>query len=133
MTQLLTRLDQVLHFFAQAAQRGQKQAVSTEADANDPLKDQYGDSELVQSQDSTKRKWSRVESLNKDSKDTQVGKIEMQLTASLLQQLLQLTRFIYSGVDTQVLLRGRVATVRGKGKSAFLVLRQRTATVQVSL
>ena len=32
----------------------------------------------------------------------------------------------------QVLLRGRVATVRGKGKSAFLVLRQRTATVQVS-
>jgi hypothetical protein len=31
----------------------------------------------------------------------------------------------------QVLVRGRVHTVRGKGKSAFLVLRQRTATVQV--
>lgn len=83
-----------MHFFAQAAQRGQKQAVSTEADASDPLKDQYGDSELVQSQNITKRKWSRVESLNKDSKDAQVGKIDMQLTASLLQHLLQLTRFI---------------------------------------
>lgn len=36
-------------------------------------------------------------------------------------------------LDMQVLLRGRVATVRGKGKSAFLVLRQRTATVQVGV
>lgn len=34
-------------------------------------------------------------------------------------------------VCLQVLLRGRVATVRGKGKSCFIVLRQRTATVQV--
>ncbi len=34
-------------------------------------------------------------------------------------------------VRLQVLLRGRVATVRGKGKSCFIVLRQRTATVQV--
>lgn len=33
----------------------------------------------------------------------------------------------------QVLLRGRVHTVRGKGKSAFIVLRQRTATVQVGM
>ena len=33
----------------------------------------------------------------------------------------------------QVLLRGRVATVRGKGKSCFIVLRQRTATIQVLL
>ena len=31
----------------------------------------------------------------------------------------------------QVLLRGRVHTVRGKGKSCFLVLRQRTSTIQV--
>ena len=30
----------------------------------------------------------------------------------------------------QVLVRGRVHTVRGKGKTAFLVIRQRTATVQ---
>lgn len=88
---------------ANAAQRGQKQAVPTEADANDPLKDQYGDSELVQSQNKTKRTWTRVESLAKDSE------------------------------DAQVLLRGRVSTVRGKGKSAFIVLRQRTATVQLVL
>ena len=60
----------------QAAQRGQKQAVSTEADANDPLKDQYGDSEPVQSQSITKRTWTRVESLSKDSKDAQVGESE---------------------------------------------------------
>ena len=32
----------------------------------------------------------------------------------------------------QVLLRGRVHTVRGKGKSCFIVLRQARATVQVS-
>jgi hypothetical protein len=31
----------------------------------------------------------------------------------------------------QVLVRARVHNTRGKGKSAFLVLRQRTATVQV--
>lgn len=35
-------------------------------------------------------------------------------------------------VHLQVLLRGRVATVRGKGKSCFIVLRQRIATVQVN-
>ena len=32
-----------------------------------------------------------------------------------------------------VLVRARVHTVRGKGKSAFLVLRQATATVQAAL
>lgn len=58
---------------SQAAQRGQKQAVPTEADANDPLKDQYGDSELVQSQNKTRRTWTRVDTLAKDSKDAQVG------------------------------------------------------------
>ena len=31
----------------------------------------------------------------------------------------------------QVLLRGRAHTVRGKGKSGFIVLRQRTQTIQV--
>ena len=71
---------------AQAAQRGQKQAVPTEADANDPLKEQYGDAELVQSQSITKRRWSRVESLNKDLKDAQVGEIETQPTALVQQQ-----------------------------------------------
>jgi aspartyl-tRNA synthetase len=36
-------------------------------------------------------------------------------------------------VHLQVLLRGRVHTVRGKGKSAFLVLRQQSATVQCAM
>ena len=35
-------------------------------------------------------------------------------------------------IARQVLVRARVHTVRGKGKSAFVVLRQRTATVQAS-
>jgi aspartyl/asparaginyl-tRNA synthetase len=34
-------------------------------------------------------------------------------------------------VCAQVLVRGRLYTVRGKGKSAFLMIRLRTATVQV--
>jgi len=33
-------------------------------------------------------------------------------------------------VNETVTLRGRVHNVRGKGKSAFLILRQQTATVQ---
>ncbi|KAL3148286.1 hypothetical protein ABBQ38_013752 [Trebouxia sp. C0009 RCD-2024] len=88
---------------ANAAARGQKQAAPTQPDENDPLKDQYGDAQLVQSQATTERKWTRVEALNKDLE------------------------------NQQVLLRGRVATVRGKGKSCFIVLRQRTATIQVVL
>ncbi|DBA72743.1 TPA: hypothetical protein ACH3X2_010137 [Trebouxia sp. C0005] len=88
---------------ANAAARGQKQAAPTQPDENDPLKDKYGDAERIQSQHITKRKWTRVEALDKS-------------------------------VENQtVLLRGRVATVRGKGKSCFIVLRQRIATVQVVL
>lgn len=37
------------------------------------------------------------------------------------------------GLSVQVLVRARVHTVRGKGKSAFVVLRQRMATVQVGV
>lgn len=88
---------------ANAAARGQKQAAPTQPDENDPLKDKYGDAERIQSQQITKRKWTRVEALDK------------------------------SAENQTVLLRGRVATVRGKGKSCFIVLRQRTATVQVVL
>ena len=112
----------------QAAQRGQKQSVSTEADANDPLKDQYGDSELIQSQQVTKRQWTRVEGLNSSLKDAQVGESETIfcfVTANAALHVPSCSALL------QVLLRGRVATVRGKGKSAFLVLRQRTATAQV--
>eukprot|EP00887_Chlorella_sp_A99_P003958 scaffold11.g3958.t1 len=88
---------------ARAAQRGQKQAVSTEADPDDPLKDHYGDTALVQSAVVSGRAWTDVPAL----------------TPALAGQ--------------RVLVRGRVHTVRGKGKSAFLVLRQQTATVQAVL
>lgn len=88
---------------ARAAQRGQKQAAPTQADPNDPLKDHYGDSERVQSQIITGRKWTDV----------------LQLSPQLKGE--------------KVLVRARVHAVRGKGKSAFLVLRQQTATVQAVL
>ena len=38
-----------------------------------------------------------------------------------------------SFVNREVLIRGRIHNVRGKGKSAFIVLRQQTATVQVTM
>ena len=56
----------------QAAARGQKQAAPTQPDENDPLKEQYGDTQLVQSQTTTGRKWTRVEALNKDLENEQV-------------------------------------------------------------
>lgn len=49
----------------QAAARGQKQAAPTQPDENDPLKDKYGDAERIQSQQITKRRWTRVEALDK--------------------------------------------------------------------
>lgn len=87
----------------QAAQRGQKQAPTTEPDADDPLASHYGDTELVQSVAQTGRTW------------TDVGALTPELAGQA------------------VLVRARVHTVRGKGKSAFLVLRQATATVQATL
>lgn len=84
-----------------AAQRGQKAAIITEADPTDPLKDCYGDFKLVQSTEITGKNWTSVRELSEDLK------------------------------GQTVLLRGRIHAVRGKGKSCFLVLRQRTATVQV--
>lgn len=47
----------------QAALRGQKQAVSNEANPSDPLRESYGDSELVQSVAVTEREWVDVSSL----------------------------------------------------------------------
>lgn len=69
----------------------------------DPLKHLYGDAPLVQSQPVTGRKWTRVDALNA----TKIGQ--------------------------EVLLRGRIHNVRGKGKSAFIVLRQQTSNVQITL
>jgi len=83
-----------------AQQRGVKQAAPTQADPDDPLQDHYGDVAMVQSATVTDRKWTKVEDLSPD--------IEGQ----------------------KVLVRARLHAVRGKGKSAFLVLRQRTATAQ---
>ena len=67
---------------------------------SDPLAHKYGDAPLVQSQAVTGRVWTRVESVD----ESMVGKT--------------------------VLVRGRVHAVRGKGKGAFLVLRQAHATLQ---
>jgi aspartyl-tRNA synthetase len=68
---------------------------------DDPLSGNYGDVALVQSESISGRTWTRV------------------------------AEFCDSHVGQRVLVRGRVHTVRGKGKSAFLILRQGTSTLQV--
>lgn len=78
----------------------QKQEAPTQPDPNDPLKEQYGDLPLIQSQEITGRVWTAAGDLDSASE----GKT--------------------------VLVRGRVHAVRGKGKSCFLVLRAKTATLQ---
>lgn len=87
----------------QAKQQQQKQKVVVQPDENDPLKDRYGDSPMVQSECITGRVWVDVGSLESDK------------------------------LGSTALVRGRVHAVRGKGKSCFLVLRHRTATVQAVL
>jgi aspartyl-tRNA synthetase len=87
---------------AAAAQRGVKQAAPTAADPDDPLKEKYGDPPLVQSRAVSGATWSRLADLTPE------------LATS----------------GPTVLVRARLAAVRGKGKSAFLVLRQRTETLQ---
>mmetsp|Transcript_16109 Transcript_16109/g.40393 ORF Transcript_16109/g.40393 Transcript_16109/m.40393 type:complete len:549 (-) Transcript_16109:228-1874(-) len=84
-------------------QRGQKAAAMTAPEEDDPLADKYGDAPRVQSVAVTGRVWTDVSALSPELK------------------------------DTTVLLRGRVHTVRGKGKSAFLVLRQQSSTVQCAM
>jgi len=74
------------------------------SDDNDPLKGTaYGDLRMVQSVCVTERKWTKVEELSEDK------------------------------IGTSVLLRARVHNVRSKGKSAFVVLRERVSTVQCTL
>ena len=70
---------------------------------DDPLAAQYGDTPLVQSQAVTGRVWTRLAQLTPDR------------------------------AGQAVLVRGRVHAVRGKGKSAFLILRQGTSTLQVRI
>ncbi|KAK3244061.1 hypothetical protein CYMTET_46314, partial [Cymbomonas tetramitiformis] len=86
---------------AKADAMAAEQAAARAAEENDPLKASYGDAPRVQSSEISGKVWTRVEDIDENS----VGKT--------------------------VLLRGRVHNVRGKGKSAFLVIRQSTATVQV--
>lgn len=86
-----------------AAQRGVKQAPPTQADPSDPLREHYGDLPLVQSQAISGRTWTELYEA-------------------------------HAGMEgQQVLVRGRVHAVRGKGKSAFLILRKGTATLQAVL
>lgn len=88
---------------AKASMRGVKQAAMTQPEEDDPLKANYGDMEMIQSKTSNTKVFIRVEDLTPDMK------------------------------GQKVLIRSRVHAVRGKGKSAFLVLRQRTATMQAVL
>ena len=72
-------------------------------DENDPLKGRYGDAEMIQSKTISGRQWTPVRKLDLTMKDQQVW------------------------------VRARVQTVRGKGKSAFLVLRSESFTAQALL
>lgn len=88
---------------AKSAMRGVKQAVMTAPEPDDPLASKYGDLEMVQSKTFGTQTYTRIDKLDE------------------------------SLVGSKVLVRSRVHAVRGKGKSAFLVLRQRTATAQAVL
>ncbi|KAK9867718.1 hypothetical protein WJX84_001068 [Apatococcus fuscideae] len=81
----------------------QKAEVPTQSDPSDPLHEKYGDPPLIQSRAVTGRKWTNI----------------LSLTPAL--------------ADQEVLVRGNINAVRGKGNSAFLVLRQGTATAQAIL
>lgn len=87
----------------QAAEAARKLALTTQPDPEDPLKDNYGDPPMVQSRERTDKVWTPVNELNSS----------------------------YAG--KKVLVRARLHAVRGKGKSAFVILRQQTATAQAVL
>lgn len=85
------------------AQWTQKAVPIDQADPDDPLKEKYGDAPLIQSQGLTQRRWTHV----------------TDLTPAL--------------VGETVNIRARLHMVTGKGKSAFVILRQQTATAQAVL
>lgn len=120
----------------QAASRGQKQGSVTEADPSDPLASQYGDVELVQSQTISGSVWTTVERLTPSLEGTPV-RIVVEGWPGDVTQLCRWIGVYQANVRRlpllQVLVRARVQTVRGKGKSAFIVLRQELATVQAVL
>jgi len=81
--------------------KAEKAALQKQAqEVVDPLADKYGDAAMIRSSEITDTKYVRVEDMDETL------------------------------VDGTVNVRARVHTVRGKGKTAFIVLRQRTSTVQ---
>ena len=86
-----------------AANAAKQAAQASSVDENDPLKHRYGDAEMIQSKNISGKTWTTVRDLDLTKK------------------------------DQEVLVRARVQAVRGKGKSAFLVLRSESFTVQAIL
>lgn len=86
---------------ARAAARQAQQSAASGPAEDDPLKDKFGDLPRIQSNPLSGKVW------------TKLGDLDASLA------------------EKPVLVRGRVHTVRGKGKSAFLVLRSRMFTLQV--
>ena len=86
---------------AAAAASAEAAAAFAAARDADPLKHLYGDLPLIQSSERTGRTWRQVRSLSE------------------------------SEAGSTVLVRARVDTVRGGGKSCFMVLRQQTSTIQL--
>ena len=89
---------------AKAEKKAQHQATTSKAnekvEEEDPLKDNYGDYELIQSNEITERKWTPIGSIS----EVDVGKV--------------------------VLIRARVHNIRAKGTVAFIVLRDSFHTIQ---
>mmetsp|Transcript_20275 Transcript_20275/g.24224 ORF Transcript_20275/g.24224 Transcript_20275/m.24224 type:complete len:544 (-) Transcript_20275:126-1757(-) len=88
---------------AKAAALAAAEAERKAKEDNDPLKDNYGEADLICSKVITDRKWTRVNELT----DQLVGE--------------------------SVLVRARVHNVRAQGKGCFMVLRQQSSTVQVCM
>ena len=118
---------------AQAAARGKKTAAVTEPDPDDPLASQYGDLPMVQSVEVTDKKWTAVSNLTTELENTEVSASLHLVKKKENKMLVELWPIASRASLLQVLVRARLHAVRGKGKSAFLVLRQQLATVQAVL
>lgn len=100
-TTTTTTKKKTLKIAAAAAASAEAAAAFAAAREADPLKDLYGDLPLIQSSERSRRTWRDVRSLSA------------------------------AEAGSTVLVRARVDTVRGGGKSCFMVLRQRTSTIQL--
>ena len=98
---LLTLSHPAPQLAAAAAASAESAAAIEAARDADPLQDLYGDLPLIQSSRRSGRAWREVKSLSEKE------------------------------AGSTVLVRARVDTVRGGGKSCFMVLRQRTSTIQL--